>query len=118
MSRDRCEACGQILPSQENKIAADRATPKKLVDVPKEWFSNLCYVLLRHQDLPNHPGFKEALIDLPKALERYGKLTEGQYKFFGVIHQKLMGTWPSREEAKTPLKEETFEIPFGDAPPF
>lgn len=95
---DRCQSCGQPLPSQENQITVDRTTPKKTVDVPEDWFNNRCFVLLRHPTLEEYPKFKEALIDLPKALKKWGKLTEGQYKFFCVIHQKLTGTWPSRED--------------------
>lgn len=98
---ERCEKCGQVLVDPVNKIA-DRAqsAPKKYVDVPEAWFNTKCYTLLRLPEVENRPKFKDALIDLPKALKRWGHLTEGQYKFFCVIHNELTGSWPSRESVK------------------
>ncbi len=96
MESNICPTCGYPPPSQENKITVDRQKVREYEeDLDEQWFSEKCWMLLRHPALEDEK-FKAALVDFPKALKKYGHLTKGQYKFFGVIHSKLTGTWPSK----------------------
>jgi hypothetical protein len=112
----KCKTCGQPLPNQENPItvALESKPPREFEeDLDPEWFNMKCYLLLRHPNVTEE--FKTALMDLPKALRRWGKLTKGQYKFFCVIHQKLTTTWPSRPkpgEIEEPIPFEPDPAPF------
>lgn len=113
----RCPTCGSSI--EENQIQDDIALPtgqKKMVTLGSiAELNRLCYVMLRS------PGqidkkFKGFLEDVPKTLERYGQLTEGQWKFFSVIHKELLGRWPPKpQDLRDPPKEEPalpLDIPF------
>ncbi len=96
MVSDLCPHCRQPLPSQENQITVDRQKVREFEEgLDEQWFSEKCWMLLRHPALEDE-RYKAALSDFPKALKKYGRLTKSQYKFFGIIHSKLTGTWPSK----------------------
>ena len=99
----RLVAEGGSQTAHEGAIQAARDSfEKKYVDIPSPAaFRELCYVLLKHPKLSEHKDFKGPLEDFPKSVDKYGRLTEGQSKFFSVIHKALTGTWPPKPEEMT-----------------
>ncbi len=88
---ERCQTCGQEIKTAE---AAASKQAKSYVNIASaEAFNELCHTLRRHPDCTDS-RFKGALEDFPKALKHFKQLTEGQWKFFSVIHNKLLGIWP------------------------
>lgn len=94
MSEERCPHCRQLLPREP---VMEATVERKYVDVPEDWFKNTCFVLRQHPKCDQK--FHGALEDLPKALERWKRLTEKQYKLFCYIHKEVSGDWPRRPEA-------------------
>jgi hypothetical protein len=104
----RLNSIDSRLSSIERILSDDHSSvtgPKKVRDpsdykqVDPRWFEGVCRTLLGHPKLSD-PKFKDFLQTAPKNVERYGQLTTGQWKFFGVIHNHCLGTWP-KETAET-----------------
>ncbi len=95
-----CTTCGQEI--RQSGPPPDRVFVKIAA---KNKFSELCRTL---RDMTEDVKFRAALYDLPKAVEKYGQLTEGQYKFFAVIHSKCTGGWPSREDFQVEAPPATY----------
>lgn len=127
----RCPTC-----NQEIKSAAAAATvaahvpPKAYVAPPPSIkfpkpnaFIDLCSQILSHPDCRD-PEFRAALEKFSINVFRYRELTEKQLKFFKVMHQKVLGTWPSDstiqgedavpdvKPAAKPLPADDQDIPF------
>jgi len=101
MEGDTVHKCPKCHHEFEVEVKGER----KFVDVPEQWFTELCHTLSKMPDID--AKFSMALDTLPKDLRKWKKLTEGQWKFFGVIHNKLTGSWPSIPKVPT-----NHDIPF------
>lgn len=109
----KCEACGQ-----EVRPAGASAERVYVKIGAKDTFTAVCRTL---RDMTADQKFKDALYDFPKTVEKYGQLTEGQWKFWAVIHNACTGNWPSRGDflVETPpptfsadVVDDSSEIPF------
>jgi hypothetical protein len=107
----RLNSIDSRLASIERTLSDDHSSaagPKKTREpsdykvVDPQWFDSICRTLLTHPKLTD-PKFKDFLQTGPKNVARYGQLTSGQWKFFGVIHNHCLGTWP-KESGETVKK--------------
>lgn len=122
---ERCPTCHQEIKTAfaAAASAAQAPAPGSYVKIMNpDGFRDLCDLLLRSPNCTD-PGFRRALEDFPGKVAKYHELSDKQVKFFKVIHQKVLGTWPSMSalttpvEAKAevkslPLPEDDSDIPF------
>lgn len=109
---------GKPQPTQKSEegVRTVQRNGKNFVEIDnRDWFLETCLIL------KNKPGTEsrdvEALTSLPSGLNKYGSLTEGQWKLFKALHFKIMGTWPEpTNKAVSPVSamttEELDSIPF------
>ncbi len=101
----KCNHCGQEIKSAEAAAHASLAagnpqpqTDRKYIDIPA-WsaFRDRCLMILASPNCTD-TKWRDALTDFPKTLARFSRLTEGQWKFFCVIHKNVLGAWPPNPE--------------------
>lgn len=110
MSFFSCPHChGEIKVSAGNKEGAPEKPQngdRKFVKIPSsDVFRTLCFTLSKHPKARENEKFAKALEDFPRSLEKYKQFTEGQWKFFAVIHKEILGTWPKAEEISETAKD-------------
>ena len=115
---DTCKTCGQKLTAS-SELASARPNQVEIKAIDK--FAMLCDTLSKMDSLKGEPKMVDFLNDVPSKLRRYGgNLTEGQAKFFKVIHKTATGAWPNledfqKEDAPVPgqkLPDDDFALPF------
>jgi hypothetical protein len=99
-----CSQCGQEI--RDSSAPVERVYVKIAAPIK---FGALCRTLTT---MIKDEKFRAPLLDFPKALERYGQLTDGQWRFFAVIHSQCTGSWPSRDD----FQVEDTQVVYSEAP--
>lgn len=107
-----CPTCGTAMDHIAAAPAPVSTHPeRKYVKIyAPDAFRNLCNLILTSPNCTDEK-FIGALQDFPVAVHKYGQLTEGQAKFFKVIHKTVLGTWPIDLDKLIEIPEEARPLP-------